>query len=78
MSLIKRKEVRRRIHARIRRKVAGTADRPRLAVHYSNQHIYAQVIDDEAGRTLVSASTMDKSLEKSASNVDCEIGRAHV
>ncbi len=71
MSLIKRKEVRRRIHARIRRKVAGTADRPRLAVHYSNQHIYAQVIDDEAGRTLVSASTMDKSLEKSASNVDC-------
>ncbi|GAA5482373.1 50S ribosomal protein L18 [Haloferula sargassicola] len=71
MSLLKRKEVRRRIHARIRRKVAGTADRPRLAVHYSNQHVYAQIIDDAAGRTLASASTMDKGVEKSASNVDC-------
>lgn len=71
MSLLKRKEVRRRIHRRIRRKVSGSADRPRLAVHYSNQHIYAQLIDDQAGRTIVAASTMDKSIENAASNVAC-------
>ncbi len=70
MSIINRKSIRRRIHDRIRRKVSGTPERPRLAVHYSNQHIYAQVIDDVAGRTLVSASTMDKSFEKSSSNVE--------
>ncbi|HEY1123612.1 MAG TPA: 50S ribosomal protein L18 [Haloferula sp.] len=70
MSKINRKEGRRRIHARIRKKVSGTAARPRLAVHYSNQHVYAQVIDDVAGRTLVSASTLDKSFENAASNVE--------
>ena len=70
MSTIKRKSIRQRIHKRIRRKVTGTAERPRLAVHYSNQHIYAQVIDDTAGKTLVSASTMDKSFEKATANVD--------
>lgn len=69
MSNINRKTIRRRIHARIRRKVSGTAERPRLAVHYSNQHIYAQVIDDVAGRTLCAASTLDKSLEAVSSNV---------
>jgi large subunit ribosomal protein L18 len=69
MSQLNRKEVRRRIHKRIRRKVAGTAEKPRLAVHYSNQHIYAQVIDDVAGKTLVSASTQDKSMENASSNV---------
>jgi len=69
MSIINRKSIRRRIHNRIRRKVTGTAARPRLAVHYSNQHIYAQVIDDSTGRTLVSASTLDKSFEKASSNV---------
>ena len=69
MSKLSRTESRRRIHRRIRKKVSGTAERPRLAVHYSNQHIYAQVIDDSAGKTLVSASTMDKSFEKAAANV---------
>lgn len=71
MSLLNRKEVRRRIHKRIRRKVTGTAERPRLAVHYSNQHIYAQLIDDAAGKTLAAASTQDKSIEKASSNVAC-------
>ena len=69
MSITNRKSIRRRIHNRIRRKVSGTAERPRLAVYYSNQHIYAQVIDDAAGRTLVAASTLDKSFDKASSNV---------
>ncbi|HUI78776.1 MAG TPA: 50S ribosomal protein L18 [Bryobacteraceae bacterium] len=55
-----KKEVRSRIHARIRRKLRGTAERPRLAVFRSVAHIYAQVIDDSAGQTLVSASSADK------------------
>jgi large subunit ribosomal protein L18 len=55
-----KKETRRRIHARIRRKVRGAAQRPRLAVFRSLAHIYAQVIDDDAGATLVSASTLEK------------------
>jgi large subunit ribosomal protein L18 len=50
---------RKRRHFRVRKKVRGTAARPRLAVFRSNKHIYAQVIDDVAGRTLVSASTME-------------------
>jgi large subunit ribosomal protein L18 len=70
MSTINRKSIRQRIHKRIRRKVNGTAERPRLAVHYSNQHIYAQVIDDSVGKTLISASTMDKSFENASSNVE--------
>ena len=55
----KRKQRIRR-HRRVRRKVHGSSERPRLAVFRSNRHIYCQVIDDEAGRTVVSASTMEK------------------
>ncbi len=54
-----RTEVRVKKHRRIRNTLSGTAARPRLAVFRSNNHIYAQVIDDEAGKTLVSASTLD-------------------
>ncbi len=68
MSTLNRKKVRQRIHRRIRKKVSGTAARPRLAVHYSNQHVYAQCIDDEAGVTLCAASSLDKSIEKGSSN----------
>jgi large subunit ribosomal protein L18 len=57
-----RKEIRHRIHRRIRKKVSGTAERPRLAVHFSGKHVYAQVIDDETGQTLVSAATTQKDL----------------
>ena len=46
-------------HERLRKKVSGTAERPRLSVHFSGQHIYAQVIDDEAGRTLASVNTTE-------------------
>lgn len=69
MSIINRKEIRKRVHSRIRRKVAGTAARPRLAVHYSNQHIYAQVIDDIKGSTLCSASTQEPAMENASSNI---------
>jgi large subunit ribosomal protein L18 len=55
-------EARARRHARVRRKVAGTPERPRLAVFRSAQHIYAQVIDDAAGRTVVHASSCEKDL----------------
>ena len=68
MSTLNRKQVRQRIHRRIRKKVSGTAACPRLAVTYTNQHIYAQVIDDVAGNTLCSASSLDKGVEKAASN----------
>jgi large subunit ribosomal protein L18 len=51
-----KREARTRRHARVRKKVAGTAERPRLAVFRSNRHIYAQLIDDDAARTLVAAS----------------------
>jgi len=57
---VNRDEVRRRIHSRIRKKMSGTAARPRLAVFRSIKHIYAQVIDDRTGTTLVSASTTEK------------------
>src|SRR6266567_2992248 len=57
---IEKKEIRNRIHMRIRRKLRGTTERPRLAVFRSVAHIYAQVIDDSEGKTLVSASSVDK------------------
>ena len=58
---IDRDEIRGRIHQRIRHKVRGTGERPRLAVFRSLKHIYAQIIDDTEGRTLVAASSSEKS-----------------
>ena len=58
----RRADLRRAVHTRIRKKVRGSAERPRLAIFRSLNHIYAQVIDDEAGTTLISASTTEKDL----------------
>ena len=57
-----RKAARQSVHRRIRKKVAGTAQRPRLSVHFSGKHVYAQAIDDDAGQTLAAASTVERSL----------------
>ena len=59
---LNRTERRRRIHYRIRKKVNGTAEKPRMVVFRSNKQIYVQVIDDEQGKTLVSAASNDKAL----------------
>lgn len=67
---ISRSEIRKRKHARVRAKISGTAERPRLCVFRSLSNIYAQVIDDVAGKTLVSASTLDKSLEAYGGNTE--------
>jgi large subunit ribosomal protein L18 len=59
-----KEEIRSRIHRRIRKKISGTPERPRLAVYRSQAHIYAQVIDDGTGRTVCSASSLDETLKK--------------
>jgi large subunit ribosomal protein L18 len=73
----KRNEIRKRIHARIREKMAGTGIRPRLNVYRSLNHIYAQVIDDQNGVTIASASSLQMKL-KTGGNVASakEIGKA--
>jgi large subunit ribosomal protein L18 len=73
-----RAAVRNAVHKRIRRKVRGSTERPRLAVYRSLNHIYAQVIDDERGQTLASASTTEKDLRGgSGGNIEAaeRIGR---
>ncbi|WP_353481984.1 50S ribosomal protein L18 [Haliscomenobacter sp.] len=61
---------RRRIHNRVRKKITGTPARPRLAVYRSNKAIYAQIIDDLAGHTLVSASSMEEAVVKSVNKTE--------
>ncbi|GAB6934788.1 MAG: 50S ribosomal protein L18 [Calditerricola sp.] len=63
-----RNELRKKRHLRVRKKVFGTPERPRLNVFRSNKHIYAQIIDDLKGHTLVSASTLDKELRDQIEN----------
>ena len=74
-----RAEVRRAVHKRIRRKVSGSAARPRLTIYRSLNHIYAQIIDDEQGRTIAAASTTEKDLRGgTGGNIDAavRVGRA--
>ena len=79
MSNTSRAEIRTAIHSRIRRKVKGDTEKPRLAIYRSLNHIYAQVIDDRLGKTLVSASSTEKDLRgNSGGNLDAarRIGQA--
>ncbi|MFJ7738052.1 50S ribosomal protein L18 [Lysinibacillus sp. NPDC097287] len=71
-------QVRKKRHARVRSKITGTAERPRLNVFRSNKNIYAQLIDDVAGVTLVSASSQEKSFEGAGNNVEAatKVGEA--
>lgn len=64
-----RADIRRGVHSRIRKKVRGSADRPRLAVFRSVKHIYAQLIDDDAGKTLATASTTEKAFAGTGGNI---------
>lgn len=73
---VNRKKVTAKRHYRLRRKLFGTIDRPRLAVYRSGKHIYAQLIDDESGKTIAAASTLDKNLKtsiKSGANKEAAI-----
>lgn len=65
-----RREARAHRHSRVRKRIRGTADRPRLAVYRSNRYIYAQVIDDTEGRTLATASSQEGELRSERLNVD--------
>jgi large subunit ribosomal protein L18 len=66
MSIDTRRAERKRRHVRARKNISGTADRPRLSVFRSHQHIYAQIINDEQGHTLVAASSVEPEIKKQA------------
>ena len=76
MSRHRQAQLRARRHHRVRKKVAGTPERPRLAVFRSNKHIVAQVIDDQSGRTLAAASTVEKELRSAGTGN--KVGAANV
>ncbi|MCI9417957.1 MAG: 50S ribosomal protein L18 [Eubacterium sp.] len=73
-----RAEVRAKKHRRLRHHLAGTPDRPRLAVFRSNNHMYAQVIDDTVGNTLVSASTLEKEVKSELEKTNNVEAAAHL
>lgn len=75
MPKLSRNEQRKKRHARIRRKISGTPERPRLCVYKSLRHIYAQLVDDTRGHTLVAASTLEPELREKVKSPDVEAAR---
>lgn len=76
MARLSRSEVRRKRHFRIRKKISGNADKPRLCVFKSNKYFYAQLINDESGETLASASSIEKDYRGNANkNSASEVGK---
>ena len=73
-----RAEVRQKKHRRLRNRLAGTTERPRLAVFRSNNHMYVQVIDDTVGNTLVSASTLEKEVKSELEKTNNVEAAAHL
>lgn len=73
-----RKEVRVKKHERLRNRFSGTPERPRLAVFRSNNHMYAQIIDDTVGRTLVSASTVEKAVKSELTHTNDTEAAAYI
>ena len=73
-----RTKIREKKHARMRYHIAGTTERPRLAVFRSNNHMYAQIIDDSTGKTLVSASTLEKSAREELGRTNNTAAAAYV
>ena len=74
-----RADIRKGVHTRIRKKVSGTAEQPRLAVYRSVNHIYAQIIDDKSGKTLAAASTVEADMKgTSGGNIEAaqKVGKA--
>jgi len=70
---LSKEDLREKRHKRVRKKIAGTQERPRLCVYKSNRYIYAQIIDDMKGHTLASASSIEEAIR--TENVNCEISR---
>lgn len=73
-----RSDIRREKHRKIRNRFTGTPERPRLAVFRSNNHMYAQIIDDEAGNTLVAASTLEKDVKAELDKTNDIAAAAHL
>ena len=78
ISKASRKDIREKKHARIRNRISGTAECPRLAVFRSNNHMYAQIIDDTVGNTLVSASTLQKDVKAELEKTNNVEAAAHL
>lgn len=78
ISKASRAEIREKKHRRIRHHLNGTSATPRLAVFRSNKHMYAQIIDDSEGKTLVSASTLQKDVKAELENTDTVEAAAHL
>ena len=75
---VNRKAIREKKHWRLRNHISGTAERPRLAVFRSNKHIYAQIIDDSVGNTLVSAGTVEKEVQSALEHTDDVAAAAYI